>query len=80
MKGNIYVGTAALDCPPGKARGATYTGVAVFLAGLKNGVGTTFTFVFSRIASIVISICNVDPSFEYSVSTLASAISFFQNW
>src|SRR5580658_1435755 len=67
--------------PPSAVRraksGYPYTGVAVFLAGLKNGSPVTLTFVFSRIASIVISICNWVPSFECSVSTLASAIIFF---
>ena len=54
-----------------------YTGVSVFLAGLKNGKPDTLTFAFSRIASIVISICNGVPGFEYSVSRLAKAIIFF---
>src|SRR4051794_37126194 len=54
-----------------------YTGVAVFRAGLKNGSVVTFTFAFSRIASIVISICRSVPGLEYSVSRLANAISFF---
>src|SRR5271156_6325989 len=58
--------------------GRRYTGVAVFLGGLKNGSAVTFTFVFNRIASIVISICNCVPSFECAVSTLASAINFFR--
>src|SRR6202167_554817 len=61
----------------GEARLA-YTGVAVFRSGLKNGSPVTLTFVFSRIASIVISICNRVPSFACSVSTLASAIIFFR--
>jgi len=56
----------------------SYTGVAVFRDGLKNGSPVTFTFVFSRIASIVISICNSVPGLECSVSTLASAIIFFK--
>src|SRR5260370_986464 len=68
--------------PPAVRRESTaccgYTGVAVFLTGLKNGIGTTFTFVFSRIASIVISICSCVPSFACPVSTLASAIIFFR--
>ena len=38
----------------------------------------TFTFVFRRMASIVISICSEVPGLEYSVSTLASAINFFR--
>ena len=54
-----------------------YTGVAVFLAGLKKGRVVTFTFAFSRIASIVISICSGVPGLEYSVSRLASEIIFF---
>ena len=54
-----------------------YTGAAVFLAGLKNGRPDTLTFAFSRIASIVISICNRVPGFAYSVSRLARAIIFF---
>src|SRR5271154_6639684 len=70
-------------CPPGEARLGVfrwqrYTGDAVFLGGLKNGSAVTFTFVFNRIASIVISICNCVPSFECSVSTLASASIFFK--
>lgn len=44
-----------------------YTGVAVFLVGLKNGSVVTFTLALSRIASMVISICNGVPGFEYSV-------------
>ena len=55
-----------------------YTGVAVFLGGLKNGSAVTLTLVFKRMASIVISICSWVPSFECSVSTLASAIIFFK--
>src|SRR5579872_198617 len=54
-----------------------YTGVAVFRDGLKNGKVVTFTFVFNRIASMVISICSAVPGFEYAVSRLASAIIFF---
>ena len=46
-------------------------------AGLKNGSVATFTFVFNRIASIVISICRSVPGLECSVSRLASAIIFF---
>src|ERR1700686_2398406 len=66
-------------CPSYKPRrGIHYTGVAVFLGGLKNGSVVTFTFVLSRMASIVISICSDVPGFAYSVSTLASAISFFR--
>src|ERR1022692_1433426 len=73
--------------PPGCARRTAeggrphmkhHTGVAVFLGGLKNGRGVTFTFVLRRIASIVISIWSEVPGFAYSVSTLASAISFFR--
>ena len=70
--------SAVRRAKPGKSAPRTYTGVAVFLKGLKNGSLVTLTFVFSRIASIVISICNCVPSFEYSVSTLASAIIFFK--
>src|ERR1700733_14270911 len=55
-----------------------YTGVAVFLGGLKNGKVVTFTLVFSRMASIVISICSDVPGFAYSRSTLARAINFFK--
>src|ERR1700686_5823678 len=66
-------------CPSYKPRrGIHYTGLAVFLGGLKNGSVVTFTFVLRRIASIVISICSEVPGFEYSVSTLASAINFFR--
>src|SRR5271166_1953337 len=62
-----------IDTSPGQH----YTGDAVFRNGLKNGSVVTFTFVLSRIASIVISICNDVPGFAYSLSTLASAINFF---
>src|ERR1700694_6084224 len=66
-------------CPSYKPRrGIHYTGVAVFLGGLKNGSVVTFTFVLRRIASIVISICSEVPGFECSVSTLARAIHFFR--
>ena len=41
---------------------ATYTGIAVFLSGLKNGIFTTFAVAFCRMASIVISICSLVPS------------------
>jgi hypothetical protein len=54
-----------------------YTGTAVFLAGLKNGIFTIFAVTFCRIASIVISICSLVPSLECEVSMLASAIIFF---
>src|SRR5579863_1702292 len=54
-----------------------YTGVAVFLGGLKNGIATTLTSIFNLMASMVTSICNCVPGFAYSVSTLASAINFF---
>src|ERR1700730_504992 len=67
----------ARKCARDAARSG-HTGVDVFLAGLKNGIAVTFTFVFRRIASIVISICNCVPGFACSVSTLASAISFFR--
>src|SRR6266704_5715590 len=62
-------------CPPNKSR---YTGVTVLRGGLKNGSVVTLTFVFRRIASIVISIWSDVPGFAYSVSTLASAINFFR--
>ena len=51
--------------------------LAVFLSGLKNGTFTTFTPTFCRMASMVISICNLFPIFACAVSTLARAISFF---
>lgn len=55
----------------------SYTGVAVFLVGLKNGILTTFAVTFCRTASTVISICSFEPICECTVSTLASAIIFF---
>jgi hypothetical protein len=54
-----------------------YTGTAVFLAGLKKGVFTIFAVTFWRMASMVISICSLVPSFECEVSMLARAIIFF---
>ncbi|SPF34340.1 hypothetical protein SBA1_1240011 [Candidatus Sulfotelmatobacter kueseliae] len=58
------MGTAALGCPAERSSAVPhlYTGTAVFLGGLKNGSVTTSAFVFSRIASIVISICSCVPS------------------
>src|ERR1019366_2621691 len=62
-----------------KGRRHFYTGTAVFRFGLKNGNDTTVAVVFIRCASIVNSICSLVPRFEYSVPTLASAISFFSS-
>ncbi len=39
-----------------------YTGTAVFLLGLKNGISTIFAVTLCRTASIVISICTRVPS------------------
>ena len=44
------------DRPPEIAKISSYTGVAVFRLGLKNGSGTTVAVVFMRCASIVNSI------------------------
>jgi hypothetical protein len=44
---------------------------------LKKGSFTTVAVAFCRTASTVISICNCVPIEEYAVSTLASAIIFF---
>src|SRR5438874_5703986 len=55
-----------------------YTGTAVFLVGLKNGIFVTFAAAFCRTASIVTSIWRVVPSFANAVSTLASAMSFLR--
>ena len=68
-----------LRLPKAKAEVTRYTGTAVFLAGLKNGIFTTRAVTRCRMASIVISICNLLSIFECSVSTLAKAISFFNN-
>src|SRR2546430_17049654 len=72
MSGVIGCSPLMAHCSP-----LTYTGTAVFLAGLKNGIFTTVAAAFSRTASIVISSCSLVPSFECSVSTLANAINFF---
>ena len=55
----------------------SYTGTAVFLSGLKNGIFTTLAVTVCRTASMVISICSLVPICECAVSTLASAIIFF---
>ena len=61
------------------ASASNYTGVAVFLLGLKNGNWTTVAVVFIRCASMVNSICSFVPNFENSPLTLASAINFFNS-
>ena len=52
------------------------TGTAVFLGGLKNGIGTTFALTVCRTDSTVISIFSVVPIAECSRPTDASAIIF----
>jgi hypothetical protein len=54
------------------------TGIAVFLGGLKNGIGTTLAATVLRTASTVISMCRIVPGVECSRPTLASAIIFFK--
>jgi hypothetical protein len=54
------------------------TGTAIFLAGLKNGIGTTFAETVWRTASTVISMLSVDPTAELSRLTQASAIIFLR--
>ncbi len=51
-------------------------GIAVFLGGLKNGVGTTFAETVWRTASTVISMLRVLPMAALWRSTQASAIIF----
>src|SRR5262245_21352449 len=54
-----------------------YTGVAVFLFGLKNGVFTTVAPTSCRTASTVISKRKRVPTLAYSRLTVARAIIFF---
>src|SRR5579863_2229824 len=66
------------DCREARPPQPTHTGTAVFLAGLKKGIFTILAVTFWRIASIVISICNLVPSLAWEVSMLARAIIFFR--